>query len=177
MYHVVAYPKIAGATYWWKTADWDVINACYYALCVSLPSWQVGQTSSTVSFNISYCWQTLLAFLVYLGCDLQTRGFAAGRQLLVDTCSPGDACVKKEGWQTCSRTAGEGRAKSQTCVNGATGCVNKLTWLRINVGHSYSHCSWLQVGMRRERWCGVSLMGGDAALLWGPSCSKWSPTC
>lgn len=175
-YHVVAYPKIAGATYWWKAADYNVINAYYYALCISFPSWQAGRTSFTVSFNISYCWQTWFAFLVYLGCDLQTSGFAVGRQLPADTCSPGEVCAEMAGRQTCSPRAGEGRPKSQACVNGATGCVNKPTRLRINVGCSH--------GIDHSCKSGCGRRGGVAYNLWvvmqccfgGSPCSSWSPT-
>lgn len=70
---------------------------------------------------------------MYLGRDLQTSGFAVGRQLPVDTCNPENVGAERAGRQTRSPRA------SQACINGATGCVNKPTWLRINVGYCYSH--------------------------------------
>lgn len=51
--HVAAYPKIAGATYWWKAVGYNGINACDCALCLSFSSWQVGQTSFTVGLRIA----------------------------------------------------------------------------------------------------------------------------
>lgn len=93
-HHVATYPKIAGATYWRKVVGYNTINACDCALCLSFSSWQVVQTSSTVGLHIAYCWQTLFAFLVYLGCDLQSSGSDVA-------CSSGPiepwGCVCREG--------------------------------------------------------------------------------
>lgn len=95
---------------------------------------------------------------MYLGRDLQTSGFAVGRQLPADTCNPGNVRAERAGRQTRSPRA------SQACINGATGCVNKPTWLRINVGYCYSRCP--------RSWSGQEGRGGVVYNLWGvmPCC-------
>lgn len=125
----------------------------------------MGRTSSAVGFNIGYRRQTLLAFLVYLECDLQTGGLAAGRQLPGDTCSPRDARVERAGRQLCSRRALEGRLKSQAGVDGAAGCDNKPTGLREMLGVPTAAGRGGDAG---EMWCGVSHVGEDVELPWGP---------